>query len=727
MHPKMIRLLAVLAQACVITISAVCEPQVLQAHVAVLPIVNDTGVASYDAACATVTDTLTLTLRLLGRYDVVSVDDKAFDSSDAALAARASNQNVDYFIHGSIGLSASKDVTCHLEVYDRAKGRSAINREATSDLLGLFDASDSLVAQIVGDMTGIHIGFGSISLTRGGEAGSYTVYIDGIRLGDDLASIDHVLNGKRNLRIVQRRMLGEFELAHETIDVAEGQTRSLAFSVPYLLPEEREKIESLQASIDAALTDPKAGAILEGKFAEEDSLLADLSYSPKLARYKDIAREQRSRWTIEQNRVAIESSAWAPASALVDALLPLYVSAGEYPDPSIIRSGCEGNARLLATLFELDAGKRIGEGDYAGALEDYNSILAFARLLPPERLSEYAGAATYLSSVLRSSSRDLSSVEAVFGSRIEAGRRFAAMKKSIALKKSHIVLGTDLGLELKAGQAAYAAPPLLVGRDLPADSGILPFGFAPERAVALGKDANDFVLIEDGYKGFGALASSLGSGATQLVTTSLAQQEKKDTRPRTSLSGGATYSPGIPGEAEYSLGWYGPGYSMWYSIYPFKPAWLGLVFAAGFATPALNTQTGTDAATVTTSGSENSYLFKAGLCTQYEVFPYISVYVNLASEFGYISGGSIATETKSTSWDSVTQTYPDTKMTSSVDPLFYLGAEAVGGIIFDFNESFGFGGAVGMEAYIGDSALHFTADIYFTIHFPRSKAPATPR
>lgn len=718
MHPKMIRLLAVLAQACVITISAVCEPQVLQAHVAVLPIVNDTGVASYDAACATVTDTLTLTLRLLGRYDVVSVDDKAFDSSDAALAARASNQNVDYFIHGSIGLSASKDVTCHLEVYDRAKGRSTLKREAISDLLGLFDASDSLVAQVVGDMTGIHIGFGSISLTRAGEAGSYTAYIDGIRLGDDLASIDHVLNGKRDLRIVQRRMLGEFELAHETIDVAEGQTRSLAFSVPYLLPEEREKIESLQASIDAALTDPKAGAILEGKFAEEDSLLADLSYSPKLARYKDIAREQRSRWTIEQNRVAIESSAWAPASALVDALLPLYVSAGEYPDPSIIRSGCEGNARLLATLFELDAGKRIGEGDYAGALEDYNSILAFARLLPPERLSEYAGAATYLSSVLRSSSRDLSSVEAVFGSRIEAGRRFAAMKKSIAFKKSHIVLGTDLGLELKAGQAAYAAPPLLVGRDLPADSGILPLGFAPERAVALGKDANDFVLIEDGYKGFGALASSLGSGATQLVTTSLAQQEKKDTRPRTSLSLRMSDSPGASGEfAGVASGWVGSSYSAWCYVYPFKPTWLGLALAASYS-DSYRVASRNATTNLATTWTESSCSLGAGFDIHYELFRYVSFHASLLSRVGYCFGGSINTYDLA----NVTQT-----QAASLEPPLYFGAEAAAGILLDFNESFGLGSDVGTEYFIGNVGLPLHYDIYLALHFPQGKASAASR
>ena len=187
-------------------------------HIAVALFSNQTNSPSYDAACKAATDTLTLTLNQLGRYLVRPED--TVDSNEDALRAKAAEQNLDFIMYGKMSKENSGGIDCNLSVFDRAKGKTTLSQtRKAAGVLDIFDVTDDLVVAVLESMTGSHIGFGSLTLTNTGEKGSYTVLVDGSSVGSNLESLDKILNGQRPVTIVQKRMLGDREIARSKVEV----------------------------------------------------------------------------------------------------------------------------------------------------------------------------------------------------------------------------------------------------------------------------------------------------------------------------------------------------------------------------------------------------------------------------------------------------------------------------------------------------------------------------
>ncbi|MGA2547405.1 MAG: hypothetical protein ABSF43_12700, partial [Rectinemataceae bacterium] len=147
------------------------------AHVAVVQFSNQTGSASYDAACKAATDTLVLTLTQLGRYRVQSED--ASGSGEDAMRAMAEEKGLDFIMYGKMSAGESGGIDCRLSVFDRAKGTTTLSQSRkAAGVLDIFDAADELVVSVLESMTGSHIGFGSLTLANTGEKGSYRVLMD---------------------------------------------------------------------------------------------------------------------------------------------------------------------------------------------------------------------------------------------------------------------------------------------------------------------------------------------------------------------------------------------------------------------------------------------------------------------------------------------------------------------------------------------------------------------
>ena len=88
-----------------VIIAAGCPPfafgeDATKPHVAVVRFSNETGVASYDAACKAATDTLSLTLTELGRYRDQS--EERSGSGEDALRAMAEEEQLDFIIFGKM-------------------------------------------------------------------------------------------------------------------------------------------------------------------------------------------------------------------------------------------------------------------------------------------------------------------------------------------------------------------------------------------------------------------------------------------------------------------------------------------------------------------------------------------------------------------------------------------------------------------------------------------------
>jgi len=411
-------------------------------HVAIGGFSNQTGVSSYDAACKAVSDTLLLAFEQLGRYTTQSLT--LADRSEDGLRAFAEKDDLDFVVYGTMTKKAA-GIICDLSVFDRAKGKVTLSRTGKAlGVLDIFDATDDLVVAVMESMTGAHIGFGSATLTNKGEPGSYAVSVDGYPVGENLQSLDKLLIGRHTVRITQKRMLGEREIAKADIAVTEGGTVNVPFAVPLLMDDEKAKLDGLKSAIQAGWTEIGKATEVDGALVQLATLFADVSYSPRLSAQKDQAVQLGGEWALRKCRAGIEGSAWNPSLALLDAGGSVYQGAGNYPDPAKIRESFEEDAQLVALLFELAGGKALGDGDFAKASTSFgNALMLSTRYLNGARMTDYAYALTMIQEL--QSGASLSKVRAVFGPWIDAAKRFYAIEDQVRSGTSISWRATFLG------------------------------------------------------------------------------------------------------------------------------------------------------------------------------------------------------------------------------------------------------------------------------------------
>ena len=179
-----------------------------KARVAVFGFANETKNEAYDAAAASATGSLFLTLRGLNAYDVIPPDDVArtapSGTSDAELAAWCDANRADYAIYGSMEKKKNGNLICRLSSFSRMSQKTTISRsENDVSLFGVFEASDPLTASVLESVTGAHIGFGAIAFAKQGD-GTYTVALDGISVGENSFGIDRVVAGSHRVVVTQR-------------------------------------------------------------------------------------------------------------------------------------------------------------------------------------------------------------------------------------------------------------------------------------------------------------------------------------------------------------------------------------------------------------------------------------------------------------------------------------------------------------------------------------------
>ena len=380
----------------------------------------------------------------LDLYEVLPIENQAVDKSPDALSAWAESHKTDYILFGSIGMGASGGLVCGLSLFDRAKGVVALSNQSQQvSILDVFDAEDELIATMLNAMTGRHIGFGRIALTNSGVKGGYSVILDGMEAGQDIDSVEAVLNGSHTIVVVQKRMFGDMELVKRNFSIAEGETFDVDFSIPELTEAERARLESLESEVRRDWTNPSATDQVAAKVEEFASLTKDTSYSVALASYSRRAKQLAGEWNVMSNRLEILGKAWEPDPELLDPSIAAFLMAKSYPDSETIKSMAKKNAEILAAFLELMAGEAAKVGDYAKAEHAIEGILGFSRYLPGERISQYASVASELRGVTESKGDPAAKEEAaaqVLGSRFSSGALFHESCRSASI----ILLPSDL-------------------------------------------------------------------------------------------------------------------------------------------------------------------------------------------------------------------------------------------------------------------------------------------
>ena len=206
--------------------------------VLVVPAANETGDPTLDPIGSNVAQTISLTLRLLGDFEVRELPPEAIPGdviagNPAALRRFADRQTMDYIVFGDV-VTAGTGIDISAAVWDRGQDRVTVTERSTADsLFDTFNVADELAQRFLTAFSGQRIAFGSIRIQRDGwPGGSYTVHIDNQNVGHNVTAVGNVLVGSRRVTILADNgdRAGE-TLLDEAVTVTEGGTSAVSFTM----------------------------------------------------------------------------------------------------------------------------------------------------------------------------------------------------------------------------------------------------------------------------------------------------------------------------------------------------------------------------------------------------------------------------------------------------------------------------------------------------------------
>lgn len=192
-------------------------------RVAVLSPVNQSTSPQNDVVAASMAQTIRVTLRLLGEYELVSpsLEEVPAIEDVAALGSLADEVDLDFVVAGQLTDTIDGGLRFEIVVYDHAAGALTTQEEREAEsIFDTFDVADSITGEIVSVLSGRRIVFGSIAISVTPPVGPWGVFVDGEFFGINAASISGIPAGERAVRVVTGAAAGSAsELFSETIRV----------------------------------------------------------------------------------------------------------------------------------------------------------------------------------------------------------------------------------------------------------------------------------------------------------------------------------------------------------------------------------------------------------------------------------------------------------------------------------------------------------------------------
>jgi hypothetical protein len=221
----------------------------LWSRVAVIPVISEEEDSTFESMSGAINDTVLLTLKLLGHYDVV--EDHGYTAfSEAEVLSYTEEENIDNIIFGTVSKGADDATVITMSVWDRQKKDIVLSvTERAESLLDIFDAADRIVVSLIEGFSGRHIGYGAIRLVPSGQEGGFSIKLGGNLAGINTKELGRVLIGEYALTISQQRIFGEHILFSDTVVVRENETATVPFTIPLRTEEEAEYFNSLDRDI----------------------------------------------------------------------------------------------------------------------------------------------------------------------------------------------------------------------------------------------------------------------------------------------------------------------------------------------------------------------------------------------------------------------------------------------------------------------------------------------
>ncbi len=285
--------------------------------VAVGALRNESGRPSFDPLCETIANSVYLTLLLMNRFDIAREDDRYSAEDLPGLKSHADQHGVDNIVFGKLFVREDGTIVIAMSVYDRLSDSVAVAESASAQsIFDTFDAVDQIVVALVEGFSGVHVTFGALRLEPRGETASCLILIDGHMVGEGVTEIDKVPAGRHDIRIVQERLSGDYELFSGEREIGEDETVSIAFTVPYLTGEESRLLGGFDRTIAEGWGDgSRREAVLEAfeqvlKLAQQP-FLAD--QRPEVSRKYEVWRQRFSEYLGQSSQSAtLEDAVSAP-------------------------------------------------------------------------------------------------------------------------------------------------------------------------------------------------------------------------------------------------------------------------------------------------------------------------------------------------------------------------------------------------------------------------------
>ncbi len=340
----------------------------LKPRVSVFPVINASDDPGFDAVCGAVHDTLVLTISLLDQYEVVTAEDEVeiMQTSAGRMLAKARELRLDNAIVGKVSRGKSGDVRFDFSVYDVHSGGATLSRSATAaSIFAVFETADKLVVDLVGALSGVHIGFGSLLLEPDGINLGYEVFIDGKPAGVNIVSVDQVLNGRRIVEIRQRRLTGYETLTRKTLDIREDEEYTISFAIPRLTDVERRWIDDIKDRILTKIDQPRDSQDIDRLFEEYYRKIDGIERPERLADETAWFDTQTARLAVNRYRWRIEQSIDDPTFPTSDEIATISAD-----------STALSEARILSiNMVRLQGARKILANDHSGIPDLYRRSL----------------------------------------------------------------------------------------------------------------------------------------------------------------------------------------------------------------------------------------------------------------------------------------------------------------------------------------------------------------
>jgi hypothetical protein len=209
-----------------------------------------------------ITETLSLTLKLLGGYEVIEIRDPVADP-----ALFCEQNEIDNLVLTDITVQG-RNVAITMSIYSAADAQVILTENRTvNSFLKIFDATDTIAVSLMEKFSGQKISYGALRFVNTGSTGPYWVRVDGIIIGESVDSVERILFGEHRIEIYQQRIGGELVVYNQVTDIPEGMTLEVEFRLPYTLEKEISRLT--EADADWRGTIRKGGSASLGDTWEE--------------------------------------------------------------------------------------------------------------------------------------------------------------------------------------------------------------------------------------------------------------------------------------------------------------------------------------------------------------------------------------------------------------------------------------------------------------------------